>query len=139
MFTLKLMLGKGSSSLAVVSFTRAVVKGKRVSASFGRKSQAVKIQTPHMPEGRCGVGRALFIGSGAVTLFEFFAAATRARIVAANVFQRIAHRLLMGVTAVRAMHMTGTVVMGVIMLIMIVVAVWAVNVGLLGHCSITLE
>lgn len=45
----------------------------------------------------------------------------------------------MGVTAVRAMHMTGTVVMGVIMLIMIVVAVWAVNVGLLGHCSITLE
>ena len=45
----------------------------------------------------------------------------------------------MGVTAVRAMHMTGTVVMGVIMLVMIVVAVRAVNVGLLGHCSITLE
>ena len=45
----------------------------------------------------------------------------------------------MGVTAVRAMHMTVTVVIGVIMVIMIVVAVWAVNVGLLGHCSITLE
>ena len=74
-----------------------------------------------------------------MTLFEFLAAATRARIVAANVFQRIAHRLLVGVTAVRAMHMTVIVVMGVIMLVMIVVAVRAVNVGLLGHCSITLE
>ena len=74
-----------------------------------------------------------------MTLFEFFAAATRARIVAANVLQRIAHRLLMGVTAVRAMHVAVAVVMGVIMLVMIVVAVRAVNVGLLGHCSITLE
>ena len=45
----------------------------------------------------------------------------------------------MGVTAVRAMHMTVIVVMGVIMLVMIVVAVRAMNVGLLGHCSITLE
>ena len=74
-----------------------------------------------------------------MTLFEFLAAAARARIVAANVFQRIAHRLLMGVTAVRAMHVAVAVVMGVIMLVMIVVAVRAVNVGLLGHCSITLE
>ena len=74
-----------------------------------------------------------------MTLFEFLAAATRARIVAANVLQRIAHRLLMGVTAVRAMHVAVAVVMGVIMLVMIVVAVRAVNVGLLGHCSITLE
>ncbi|SEE71178.1 hypothetical protein SAMN04489800_1862 [Pseudomonas deceptionensis] len=38
----------------------------------------------------------------------------------------------------RAMHMTVVVVMGVTM-IMIVVAVGAMNVGLLGHCSITLE
>ena len=40
----------------------------------------------------------------------------------------------------RAMYMTVIVivVMGVAM-IMIVVAVWAMNVGLLGHCSITLE
>ena len=136
---MKLMPGKGSSSLAVVSFTPSVVKGKRAIAGSGRNFQAIKTQTPHRPEGRCGAGRALLTGSGAVTLFEFLAAATRARIVAANVFQRIAHRLLMGVTAVRAMHVAVAVVMGVIMLVMIVVAVRAVNVGLLGHCSITLE
>ena len=39
---------------------------------------------------------------------------------------------------IRAMDMTVVVVMGVTM-IMIVVAVGAMNVGLLGHCSITLE
>ena len=38
----------------------------------------------------------------------------------------------------RAMYMTVIVVMGVAM-IMIVVAVGAMNVGLLGHYSITLE
>ena len=38
----------------------------------------------------------------------------------------------------RAMDMTVVVVMGVTM-IMIVVAVGAMNVGLLGHCLITLE
>ena len=39
-----------------------------------------------------------------------------------------------------AMHVTVVVVvMGVIMLLMIVVAVRAMNVGLLGHYSITLE
>lgn len=38
----------------------------------------------------------------------------------------------------RAMYMTIVVVMGVAM-IMIVVAVGTMNVGLLGHCSITLE
>ena len=38
----------------------------------------------------------------------------------------------------RAMYMTIVVVMGVAM-IMIVVALGAMNVGLLGHCSITLE
>ena len=75
-------------------------------------------------------------GSGAVALLEFLAAAARARIVAANVLQLVAHRLLRCVAAIRAMHMT--VVMGVAM-IMIVVAVGAMNVGLLGHCSITLE
>ena len=40
--------------------------------------------------------------------------------------------------AMRAMDMTIVVIMGVAM-IMIVVAVGAMNVGLLGHCSITLE
>ncbi|SEB74703.1 hypothetical protein SAMN04490203_1085 [Pseudomonas taetrolens] len=38
-----------------------------------------------------------------------------------------------------AMHVAVVVVMGVSMMIMIVVAVWAMNVGLLGHYSITLE
>ena len=77
-------------------------------------------------------------GSGAVALLEFFAAAARARVVAANVFQFVAHRLLRCMAAMRAMYMTIVVVMGVAM-IMIVVAVGAMNVGLLGHCSITLE
>ena len=40
--------------------------------------------------------------------------------------------------AMRAMYMTVIVVMGVAM-IMIVVAVGAMDVGLLGHCLITLE
>jgi len=77
-------------------------------------------------------------GSGAVALLEFFAAAAWAWIVAANVFQLVAHRLLRCMAAMRAMYMTVVVVMGVTM-IMIVVAVGAMNVGLLGHCSITLE
>lgn len=74
-----------------------------------------------------------------MALLEFFAAATRARVIAADVFQLVAHRLLRRVATVRAMHVTVVVVMGVSMLIMIVVAVWAMNVGLLGHYSITLE
>lgn len=76
--------------------------------------------------------------SGAVALLEFFAAATWARVIAANVFQFVAHWLLGGVAAMRAMHVT-VVVMGVIMMIVIVVAVGAMNVGLLGHYLITLE
>ena len=73
-----------------------------------------------------------------MALLEFFAAAARARVVAANVFEFVTHRLLGGVAAMRAMHVT-VVVMGVIMMIVIVVAVGAMNVGLLGHYSITLE
>jgi hypothetical protein len=73
-----------------------------------------------------------------VALLEFFAAATWARVVAANVFEFVTHRLLGGVAAMRAMHVT-VVVMGVIMMIVIVVAVGAMNVGLLGHYLITLE
>ena len=73
-----------------------------------------------------------------MALLEFFAAATWARVVAANVFEFVTHRLLGGVAAMRAMHVT-VVVMGVIMMIVIVVAVGAMNVGLLGHYSITLE
>ena len=73
--------------------------------------------------------------SGAVALLEFFAAAAWARVVAANVFQFIAHRLLRGVAAIWAVHVA--VIMRV--MIMIVVTVWAMNVGLLGHYLITLE
>ena len=99
---------------------------------------AVKAHTPHVPKaGTACAGRPE--GSGAVALLEFFAAATRARVIAADVFQFVAHRLLRRVATVRAMHVTVVVVMGVSMLIMIVVAVWAMNVGLLGHYSITLE
>ena len=74
-----------------------------------------------------------FKGSGAVALFEFLVAAARAWVVAANVFQFVAHRFLRRMAAMRAMYVTVVVVMGVIMVIMIVVAVWAMNVGLLGH------
>ena len=53
-------------------------------------------------------------------------------VIAAYVFQRVARRLLMGVIAVRAMHMA--VVMAVIVIVrMIVVAVGAVNVRFLLH------
>lgn len=80
------------------------------------------------------------MGSGAVALFEFFTAAARARIVAANVFQFIAHGLLGRVVAMRAMHVAVIVLMGMMgVIVMVVVAVRAMNVGLLGHCSITLE
>lgn len=75
--------------------------------------------------------------SGAVALFEFFAAAARARVVAANVFQFIAHGLLRSVAAVWAVYVAVIVVMRV--MVMIVVTVWAMNVGLLGHYLITLE
>ena len=96
-----------------------------------------KTQTPHMPKAGAAFAQRPG-GSGAVALLEFLAAAARARIVAANVLQLVAHRLLRCVAAIRAMHMTVVVVMGVAM-IMIVVAVGAMNVGLLGHCLITLE
>jgi len=74
-----------------------------------------------------------------VALLEFFAAATRARIVAANVLQFIAHGLLGRVVAMRAMHVAVVVVMLMGVMVMIVVAVRAMNVGLLGHYSLTLE
>ena len=72
----------------------------------------------------------------AVALLEFLLTAARARIVAANVLQRIAHRLLVSVAAVRAVDMAMVVIMVVVM-VMIVVAVRAMDMGLLGHrfCS----
>ncbi len=70
--------------------------------------------------------------SGAVALLEFLAAAAWARVVAANVFQCVAYRLLVGVVAVRAVNMA----MVVIVMVMIVVAVRAMDMRLLGHCGL---
>jgi hypothetical protein len=67
-----------------------------------------------------------------VALLELLAVAAWARVVAADVFQRVTYRLLMGVATVRAMYMAVVVIMVVVM-VMVVVAVGAMNVGLLGH------
>ncbi|KQB55655.1 hypothetical protein AQS70_00545 [Pseudomonas endophytica] len=76
--------------------------------------------------------------SGAVALLKFFAAATWASVVTAYVFQGITYRLLRGVAAVRAVYVAMIVGM-VVMMLVIVVTVGAMNVGLLGHYSITLK
>ncbi|GLH18560.1 hypothetical protein BR1R3_13010 [Pseudomonas atacamensis] len=68
--------------------------------------------------------------SSAVALLEFLAVAAWARVVAADVFQGVAHRFLVGVAAVRAVDMAMVVIM---MVVMIVVAVRAMDMGLLGH------
>jgi hypothetical protein len=70
-----------------------------------------------------------------VALLEFLGAAAWARVVAADVFQGIAHRLLRGVVAMRAVNMAMVVIMMVVMvmMVMIVVAIWAMDMGLLGH------
>ena len=77
--------------------------------------------------------RSYTCGLSAVALLEFFLAAARAGIVATDVLQRIAHRLLVSVAAVRAVDMAVVV----IMMIMIVVAVRTMDMGLLCHrcCS----
>lgn len=64
--------------------------------------------------------------SSAVALLELLLTAAWAGVVATYFFQRVAHRLLMMMVAVRAMHMA-------VIMIMIVVAVRAVDVGLLSH------
>ena len=74
--------------------------------------------------------------SGAVALLEFLAAAAWARVVAANVFQCVAYRLLVGVVAVRAVNMAMVVIVIVIVMVMIVVAVRAMDMRLLGHCGL---
>lgn len=66
-----------------------------------------------------------------MAFLEFFLTAAWAGIVAANVFQGVAHRLLVSMVAVRAMHVTVLMIMLVIVLGM--VAVGAVYVGLLVH------
>lgn len=69
--------------------------------------------------------------SGAVAFLEFLVAAAWAWIVTADVFQRIAHWLLMSVTAVRAMYVTVLVV--VMVMVVIMVAIRAMNMGVLVH------
>ena len=64
-----------------------------------------------------------------MALLEFLLTAARARIVATDVLQRIAHRLLVSVAAVRAVDMAVVV----IMVIVIVVAVRTMDMGLLSH------
>jgi hypothetical protein len=67
-----------------------------------------------------------------VAFLEFFLAAARARVIAANIFQWVAHRLCVGVAAVGTMHVA--LLVAVLMLVsVIVLAVGTVNVGLLLH------
>jgi hypothetical protein len=66
-------------------------------------------------------------GSGAVALLEFLLAAARAGVVAADILQRVANRLLMAVVAVRAVYMA------VIVMIVVMVAVGAVDVRFVAH------
>ena len=68
--------------------------------------------------------------SGAVALLEFLAAAAGAGIVAADILQRVACRFGRTMIAVRAVHVAVIMVM-----VVIVVAIRAVNMGLLVHGS----
>ena len=72
-----------------------------------------------------------------MAFLEFLAAAARAGVVAADVFQGVAHRLLVSVTAMGTVDMAMVVIMRVV--VMIVVAVGAMDMGLLGHAGITPE
>ena len=65
-------------------------------------------------------------GSGSVAFLEFLLAAARARIVAANILQRIAYRV-MAMVAVRPVNMRCMV------MLVIVVAIGAVHVGFVVH------
>ena len=65
-----------------------------------------------------------------MALLEFLAIAARARVVAADVLQGIAHGFLVGVTAVRAVDVAMVVM---VVMVVIVIAIRAVDVGLLGH------
>lgn len=73
----------------------------------------------------------------AVALLEFLVAATWAGIIAANVFQRVAHRLLMGMAAVWTVHMAVIVIVVVVVMVVIMVAIGAMYMGLLVHLGIS--
>jgi len=70
-------------------------------------------------------------GSGAVAFFVLLLAATRARVIATNVLQRITHRFV-AVIAMRAMNVA-------MVMVVIVVAVGTMYVGLLTHLGTTPE
>jgi len=72
-------------------------------------------------------------GSGAVAFLVLLLAATRARVIATDVLQRITHRFV-AVIAMRAMN-----VVMVMVVIVIVVAVGTMYVGLLTHLGTTPE
>jgi hypothetical protein len=75
----------------------------------------------------------LFIaGLCAVAFLEFLLATAWAGVVAANVFQGVARRFLVAVVAVWTMHVAVIMTVGVIV---VVIAVRAVDVFLLGHAS----
>lgn len=69
--------------------------------------------------------------SGTVAFLEFLLATAWAGVVATDIFQGVAHRLLVSMVAVWAMHVT--VVMIMLMIGLGVVAVGTVYVGLLVH------
>jgi hypothetical protein len=66
-----------------------------------------------------------------VALLEFLRTAAWAWIVAADVLQGVAHRLLRLVVAVRTVDMA--VIMMMVVMVVIVVAIRAMHVFLLGH------
>ena len=68
-----------------------------------------------------------------MALLEFLLAAARARVVATDVLEGIAHRLLGSVVAVRAVNMAVIMLVLMAVVIMIMIAVRAMNMGLLGH------
>jgi len=74
-----------------------------------------------------------------MTLLELLAIATRARIIASDVLQCIAHRLLVSVPAVRSVNVAMVVIMIVMRVIMIVIAIRAMDVRLLSHAETTPE
>lgn len=78
----------------------------------------------------------LHVSLRAVALLKLLVAATWARIVAANVLQRVTHRFLMGMAAVRTVDMAMLVVVvgvAMIVVIVIVIAIGAMHMGLLVH------
>src|SRR5690606_26039137 len=84
--------------------------------------------TTRAPASRSSRLKVLMGTSGTVAFLEFLLTAARARVVAADVLQGVAHRLLVSMVAVRAVHVS------VIMMIVLgMVAVGTVYVGVLVH------